>query len=487
MRPINDTMDGISEGARDEEGAARSNRQHDPKGQILEEGHPDRTEKEGTGNPAANKTADSDGVQKKTNQKEHDVQEIGYDGGIVPSRDPSNTLDTQPELDGLDEDVSNIEAVSTRVAIVGNGDRPTAALPDESPTRRAQISADLLQKATRSHYGEDPDDAINIPLPESIASSRSSGGNFGHSALPLEPSRQRLELRPEDVPLPSRKAKIKKKSASLAWAQGDSRPSKSKKKEATRSGHAKGPPIDTDLKNYRKNINRLAKHFPNFQNVAATDGDTRFEWKSRIVIHDRTSADGAYTTSRQEPFVGRSAAPAFSDFKEKLLRITDDCVQRVVLVEDLSPKLVDLLGATFDIAPHVFEEHLGFSGYRRRDVDTDTKKNTWNTRSNALGYSSVASVKWYRPVLPLIPIDQRFRRSLIRDQRPQVNCPQANCPYDEEHTLPLSATANIWRHFLELCPEPGTYHRGSRTEYPVGWEERVTIWKQNLDGCEFGN
>ena len=71
MRPINDTMDGISEGARDEEGAARSNRQHDPKGQILEEGHPDRTEKEGTGNPAANKTADSDGVQKKTNQKFH--------------------------------------------------------------------------------------------------------------------------------------------------------------------------------------------------------------------------------------------------------------------------------------------------------------------------------------------------------------------------------------------------------------------------------
>jgi hypothetical protein len=466
-------MGGANEGARIEEAAAESNIQHDRKGPSQETEHPNCTEKEGIVSLAANKTTEFDDIQTIV-QKISDV-----DG----ARDAPKKLDAQSNTNGLDPKDSDNEAVSTRAAIIGNNDQ-SPAVPDRSHTIRAQTSFDSLQKATRSYYGGAPEEAINIPLPESRASSSSSWGQLGPSALPLGQSRERLELQPEDVPLPSRRPKTKKKSVFLAWTEGNSKVPKPKKKEAAKPGQAKGPPIDTELKNYRKNINRLAEHFPIFQNVAATGSDTRHEWSSRIVIHDRISADEAYATSRQEPFAGRSTAPAFDEFRKRLLSVTDDCVQRVVLVEDLSLKLIDLLGATFDIAPHVFEEHLNSSGYRRVDTDIDTKANTWNTSSNALGYSSIASVRWYRPVLPLIPISQRFRTRLIRDRRPQVYCPYEGCP---RHTLPLSATANIWRHFLELCPEPGIYHKVSSTEYPVGWEERATVWKRDLDGCEFGN
>ncbi|OSS48375.1 hypothetical protein B5807_07812 [Epicoccum nigrum] len=472
-------MGGANEDARIEEAAAKSNTQHDRKGPVQETEHHSctGTEKEGIGSLAADKTANLDNMQAKPDQ-EHDVQNIGGVGG---SRDATRKVDAQPNADELGQKDPVNGAVLTRVAIIEN-DYHSPARSDPAHSIEARTSLDLLQKATRSHHGGVPEQAINIPLPESRATSSSSWGQFGLPALPPGQSRERLELRPEDVPLPSRRPKTKKKGAFLAWTEGNPKVSRAKKKESTKPGHAKGPPIDTELKNYRKNINRLAEHFPIFQNVAATGSDTRHEWSSRIVIHDRISADEAHATSRQEPFAGRSTVPAFNEFRKRLLNVTDDCVQRVVLVEDLSPKLIDLLGATFDIAPHVFEEHLDSSGYRRVDTEIDTKANTWNTRSNALGYSSIASVKWYRPVLPLIPMSQRFRTRLIRDRRPHAYCPFYGCP---RHTLPLSATANIWRHFLELCPEPGIYHKGSRTEYPVGWEERATVWKRDLDGCEF--
>lgn len=345
----------------------------------------------------------------------------------------------------------------------------------------SRTSLEILQALTGLDYGTTLSQAADTPLPASGASSISSvpiRTSTSH-ALPLGQSRERLELRPEQVPLPARKAK-RKKNAFLTWAGGTTN-SGAKKKDAPKQGQQKNtPPADTELKNYRKNINRLAEHFPNFQNIATKD--TRHQWSSRIIIHDRVSGPEPQASVRQEPFEGRSTAPAFDEFQKRLRNITDDCLQRLILVEDLSPNLIDLLGATFDIAPHVFEEHLDRSGYKKAPEDEATS-GPWHTQFSSLGHSSVASVMWYRPVLPLIPMSQRFRAKLVRGRRPQVYCPFDGCP---RHSLPLGATANIWRHSLELCPEPGVYHKGSRTEYPVGWEEKVTIWKRDIDGCEFG-
>lgn len=199
------------------------------------------------------------------------------------------------------------------------------------------------------------------------------------------------------------------------------------------------------------------------------------------MMYDRMPTQEVETPTRQEPFNNRSTAPPFSEFQSRLRAVANDCIQRLVLIEDLTPDLIDLLGATFDVPPHVFEEHLDRSGYRKASEQRRDAK-AWQTLSSAQGYSSVM---WYRPALPLIPMTPRFRTKIIKDTKPEVQCPFDECPI-ANHYLPLAATANIWRHQLDLCPEPGVYHKGSETEYPVGWEEKATIWKRDIDGCEFG-
>ncbi|KAF2714789.1 hypothetical protein K504DRAFT_10796 [Pleomassaria siparia CBS 279.74] len=155
-----------------------------------------------------------------------------------------------------------------------------------------------------------------------------------------------------------------------------------------------------------------------------------------------------------------------------------DCVQRTILIEDLTPSLIDLLGATFMIPPHVFEEHLDRSGYRMVPEDRDIPV-TWHARSSTQGYSSIT---WYRPVLPLIPINPRFRNRLISNRIPTVRCFFRDCG---RHDLRLRTLGNIWRRPLDICPEPGIHYKNSSTEYPVAWEERVTMWTQDFDGCKF--
>lgn len=67
---------------------------------------------------------------------------------------------------------------------------------------------------------------------------------------------------------------------------------------------------------------------------------------------------------------------------------------RVILVEDLSPGLIESLGTVFEIDPEVFAEHLNRSGYDGVDYD-DELPTHWETHSMPKAH---ASMKWYRPV-----------------------------------------------------------------------------------------
>ncbi|KAF9691657.1 hypothetical protein EKO04_010436 [Ascochyta lentis] len=359
--------------------------------------------------------------------------------------------------------------------------RPKPLLIHPQPAQEAnRTSLEVLQNASRAWQDINSTEASQVPLPDSETSSHWSAqiDPPAENPLPLGSSLERLEIHPEEVPLPPRRTakRKKKKNPVLNWVVGTAATDSKKKEAEKRTERVNASSIDDELKNYRTNVERLAAHFANFGNVAATE--TRHQWSSRIVVHDRMPTREIQIPFRQEPFKDHPAGPTFREFYARLRGVTDDCVQRIVLVEDLTPSLIDLLGATFDIPPHVFEEHLDRSGFKKGFESREDAK-AWHTRSSAQGYSSVM---WYRPVLPLIPVNSRFRSRLIRDRRPEVRCPFDGC---HPHDLPLGTTANIWRHHLELCPEPGVYHKGSQTEYPVGWEEKATIWKKDIDGCDY--
>jgi hypothetical protein len=393
--------------------------------------------------------------------KETQAQEAHLDTIVQPASSQAKRHPTFVDDDHQSYQESNISKEDTPVL-------PNQTLTGPNP------SLEQLQRSPQTWQKIEISKVAQIPLPPSEASSTLSTHSIAGRPLPSGQSLENLELRPENIALPSRK----KANPLLNWMAGPAASKARKRNRRKEDAHPDPPSIVNEVEHYRNNVDRLADHFAYFDNVASVD--TRHNWSSRIVLYDRLASEHHQSPSRYEPWPNQASAPPYSEFYSTLRTVADNCEQRVVLIEDLSPSLVDLLGATFDIPPHVFEEHLDRSGYKTM-VESHKTASAWNPRSSAQGYSSVT---WYRPVLPLLPLNSNFRARLIKNRSPKVLCPLEGC---EQHRIPLGTTGNIWRHYIELCPEPGDYHKGSGTEYPVGWEERATVWTQDFDGCKFGN
>lgn len=78
-----------------------------------------------------------------------------------------------------------------------------------------------------------------------------------------------------------------------------------------------------------------------------------------------------------------------------LREVTDlNVICRVVLVEDLTPSLIDALGNTFDIPPGAFAEHLNQSGYSWDSYEHEPPSK-WH---DAYLSKAHASLRWFRPV-----------------------------------------------------------------------------------------
>ena len=324
--------------------------------------------------------------------------------------------------------------------------------------------------------------ADQVSLPDSGISSNMSdhldSGLRTSPVIPLGCSLEQLRTRPENIVQSTQK----KKDGFLSWIAGP-QAARAKRKDQNNLNALLPHPQQIsrtapETDDYRESVHELASHFPTFKNVAATK--TRHQWSSRIVFYDHIRDAQSQNPSRHEPWENSVYQPSYLDFRDKLRNVPEKCTQRLVLIEDLTPALIDLLGATFQIPPHVFEEHLersGYTGVWERQHDATQ----WHTRPSAHGYSSVT---WYRPVLPLVPLTSKFQAKLISDGvLPQVRCPIEGC---KPHSLWLDTLANTWRHQLDLCPEPGVYYKNSQTKYPVGWEERATIWTRDVSGCKFG-
>jgi len=322
-------------------------------------------------------------------------------------------------------------------------------------------------------------EASKISLPPLEPSSSLSSGNPKTRQLPPGESLEELMIRPQDIPLPRHVRRITVQNPLMRWFTAGPM---TKAKRGNKTTQLPLPPASSlpvwGASAYRAKINQLSSRLKTLRNVTATR--TRHTWGSRIVFYDRSKSQ-YQTPTRHEPWRDHTFAPPFREFYDMSRTVPDDCNQRLILVEDLNPPLIDLLGATFDIPPHVFEEHLDRSGYA---TILRSQRNTpaWQTRSPVQGFSSVT---WYRPVIPLISITSKFRTQLIANQAPIARCNLEECR-DRVHNMHLCTLKNIWRRHLNLSPEPGVHYKDSRTEFPSGWEERATVWSHDFDGCKFG-
>jgi hypothetical protein len=381
---------------------------------------------------------------------------------------------------------------------------------------QARTSLEDLQGWNHSQKlpGPDLSGAIEIPLPPSDASSLKNTDSLEIQQLSQARSLEELMLRPDHValqqeaceaePLSDRtpgkqEFQVYDRSSLANGSQGRNSPeqqplarsnlwdkvlaalgSTGRIQQARKQRTAQAPSdlVGTEAEIYRMNLTKWATHFPNLDNVNA--GFTRHAWSSRIVYFDTMELQQFGAALPREPWPGLLFPPTYEDFHRTLRRVPNNCRQRLIFVEDLNPSLIDFLGAAFHIPPHVFEEHLDGSGYTTRHEQRDSPTR-WQNHFFAQGSSSIT---WFRPVVPLLPINPLLREQILGDQSPEVRCIFDDCK--RQHTQKVRTTANIWRRNMALCPYPGAFLKNSETQYPVAWEERVTIWTREFGDCKYG-
>lgn len=157
---------------------------------------------------------------------------------------------------------------------------------------------------------------------------------------------------------------------------------------------------------------------------------------------------------------------------------------RVIVVEDLTPEMIDLLGSLFDVPPEYFAEHLHNSGYmdgRYTEPDPDD----WITAGMQKDY---ISLKWYRPVFrPPDAPSQTMKTQLLNsrmdgvrwtEQRLVRRSQNSTCTVKLQHQL--RAFSNIIREGLEMAPDPNA------TVVPMAWAEKMTLWQRKFGECLIG-
>ncbi|OBT80665.1 hypothetical protein VF21_00305 [Pseudogymnoascus sp. 05NY08] len=152
--------------------------------------------------------------------------------------------------------------------------------------------------------------------------------------------------------------------------------------------------------------------------------------------------------------------------------IPENVKQRLLIVPDLAPQIINLLGNLFGLSPEVFEEHLINSGYEGANYD-NRPAHTWST---AKMKKSHASIKWYRPVYrhPVPPYSTRDREVLLDPTQGRLKRSE---DYDRDF-LVYQARSNIFRSEWEMWTDPKITSQDGRI---CGWEERATVWSQKLD------
>lgn len=155
--------------------------------------------------------------------------------------------------------------------------------------------------------------------------------------------------------------------------------------------------------------------------------------------------------------------------------------QRIIVLEDLDVRSIGLVGTTFRVPPTVFERHLEGSGYS--DVSPHDTKSRLHmgselTTSDPMSAECV-SITWLRPVVLSLGINEQERKDLLRAKQPRMECIFPDCA-QSRRSHGAEAKTNILRGAVGLSTSNGD---GLPKSFPVGWEERVTVYKTRKDLC----
>jgi hypothetical protein len=131
---------------------------------------------------------------------------------------------------------------------------------------------------------------------------------------------------------------------------------------------------------------------------------------------------------------------------------------RCVLLEDLDPDKVDIVGAALRLDLRLFSTHLRDSRYfslTGNSASNEIWSNYQHTRRHC-------SMKWLRPVVPSFAITERLRKKLISGEKARASCVVRTCSVPRHG---ISTQKNIFRRSLDLSALPEDPRL-----FPIGWE-----------------
>ncbi|KAI4140520.1 MAG: hypothetical protein LQ341_003801 [Variospora aurantia] len=215
---------------------------------------------------------------------------------------------------------------------------------------------------------------------------------------------------------------------------------------------------------YSEEIQRLRRCMPHLENVSKVP---RSHHRAELSCLDFS---GGQLLSNELHYLGSKTRESEEDFVQSLVcNIPSEVSDRFLIVDDLSDKLIYLLGTCLHITPELFEEHLLNSGWHDNsynDRDTDL----WSTRNLTKNY---VSIRWFRP------IEDRVYRPWI-EQASGVMLDPLTTPdsWEESHTSTHRIIHSTWP-LVNLLRRPW---EASLAWGFSAWEERATVWKTSVGG-----
>ena len=239
---------------------------------------------------------------------------------------------------------------------------------------------------------------------------------------------------------------------------------------------------------YTKNNERLSAHFPHLQSVCS---GSRHD-KADITIFDYTGSVLPDVRQKSFDFMSEGnlqsqdfACPNLEQCRQFICPIgsLSQVETRLVVVEDLGPRLIELLGETFDLSPEFFEEHLYRSDYRGYRV-SETPPSTWRTSNLQKNYVSLA---WSRPGESWTTvIEPGLWENLLEHDTARVDViTQFNNEIGQSENVfhKFVAKTNIFRSRVEMSIDPA----GRLPEkVACGLEERATVCSVEYSGIQYG-
>ncbi|CAF9935234.1 hypothetical protein IMSHALPRED_010152 [Imshaugia aleurites] len=237
---------------------------------------------------------------------------------------------------------------------------------------------------------------------------------------------------------------------------------------------------------YWENNSHLSRQFPHLKCVRSS---SRYD-KANITIFDYVGSALKDTEHLSTDFKLDNSSESENILGSKF----DECRQficsnnslsqvdrRLVVVEDLGPSLINVLGATFDLSPEIFEEHLHRSRYGGSKAPGMPPSN-WRTSNLQKDYVSFA---WYRPGESwTLGMDQEERKDLLDQNRvlKRTQCLDKS-GQSKSVTHKYWLKTNIFRWSSEMSTNPA----GQLPDrVPCGWEERATMCSVEVEGLQYG-